>query len=72
MNRPDFRHALPATALAAGGCATSGQVRLLRVISYNLNPGEGTDGRVDLERSARVIRDSRADLVALQEIDVNT
>lgn len=72
MNRRDFLRALPAAALAANGCATAGNVRSLRVLSYNLHHSEGTDGRVDLERIARVIRDSRADLVALQEIDVNT
>lgn len=72
MNRRDFLRFLPAVALTHGGCATAGEVRSLRVLSYNLHHGEGTDGRVDLERIARVIRDSRADLVALQEIDLNT
>lgn len=36
---------------------------------YNIHHGEGLDGKVDLERIARLIRDARADLVALQEVD---
>jgi endonuclease/exonuclease/phosphatase family metal-dependent hydrolase len=44
----------------------------LTVLSYNIHHGEGTDGVFDLERIAQVILDSRADLVALQEVDVNT
>jgi len=44
----------------------------LRVLSYNIHHGQGTDGIFDLERIADVIRASGADLVALQEVDVNT
>lgn len=44
----------------------------LRVLTYNLHHGEGTDGKLDLERLAGVINDSKADLVALQEVDRNT
>lgn len=40
-----------------------------RVMTYNIHHGEGNDGRVDLERIAAVIREARADLVALQEVD---
>lgn len=40
-----------------------------RVMTYNIHHGEGVDGRVDLERLAAVIREQRADLVALQEVD---
>ncbi|MFT6041711.1 MAG: endonuclease/exonuclease/phosphatase family metal-dependent hydrolase [Gammaproteobacteria bacterium] len=42
------------------------------VLSYNIHHGEGTDGVFDLERLARVIRESGAELVALQEVDQNT
>ncbi len=72
MRRREFLSALPVAAVAASGCVTGGRVRSLRVLSYNLHHSEGTDGKVDLERIARVVRESRADLVALQEIDVNT
>jgi endonuclease/exonuclease/phosphatase family metal-dependent hydrolase len=44
-------------------------VESLRVLTYNLHHGEGIDGRLDLPRIAKVIRDARPDLVALQEID---
>ena len=46
--------------------------RRLRVLTYNIHHGEGTDGRIDLERIARVIRAADADLVALQEVDRHT
>ncbi|MBC8405084.1 MAG: endonuclease/exonuclease/phosphatase family protein [Planctomycetes bacterium] len=42
------------------------------VLSYNIHHGEGNDGVFDLQRLADVIRDSNADLVALQEVDVKT
>jgi endonuclease/exonuclease/phosphatase family metal-dependent hydrolase len=54
--------------LGAGGCC--GQTPQLRVLTYNIRHGEGSDGKIDLERLARVIVDSDADLVALQEVDV--
>jgi endonuclease/exonuclease/phosphatase family metal-dependent hydrolase len=44
----------------------------LRVLAYNIHHGEGTDRKLDLERIARIITDSKADLVALQEVDVRT
>lgn len=44
----------------------------LRVLSYNIHHGEGTDGRLDLKRIARVIQRSQADVVALQEVDNKT
>lgn len=48
------------------------QPQRLRVLSYNIHHGEGTDGRLDLERIARVIQAQKPDLVALQEVDVKT
>jgi endonuclease/exonuclease/phosphatase family metal-dependent hydrolase len=44
----------------------------LRVLTYNVRHGEGGDGKVDLERTARVITSLKPDLVALQEIDRKT
>ena len=41
------------------------------MLSYNIHHGEGTDGRIDLERLAQVILDARPDVVALQEVDRN-
>lgn len=45
---------------------------IFRVMTYNIHHGEGQDGRVDLERIAKVILDANADAVALQEVDQNT
>ena len=46
----------------------SGQSHLI-VMTYNIHHGEGEDGRVDMERIARVILDADPDLVAVQEVD---
>jgi endonuclease/exonuclease/phosphatase family metal-dependent hydrolase len=43
----------------------------LRVMNYNVHTGIGTDGALDLARTAAVIRDSRADVVGLEEVDVH-
>ncbi|MEP0841629.1 MAG: endonuclease/exonuclease/phosphatase family protein [Phycisphaerae bacterium] len=62
---------LGAMSMLWGGCARPEPV-VIRVMSYNIHHGEGTDGRLDLERIARVIREAQADLVALQEVDRGT
>lgn len=78
MKRREFLQMMSLATVTLGtGCASRSVLpgfsrRPLRVMTYNLHHGEGVDGKLDLERIARVIRDSRADLVALQEIDVNT
>jgi endonuclease/exonuclease/phosphatase family metal-dependent hydrolase len=41
----------------------------LRVMTFNIRHGRGLDGRVNLGRIARVIRDARAGVVGLQEVD---
>ena len=41
----------------------------LRLLSYNLHHGEGTDGKVDLVRIADYIKLQQPDIVFLQEID---
>jgi endonuclease/exonuclease/phosphatase family metal-dependent hydrolase len=41
----------------------------LRVLTFNIHHGEGTDGRVDVKRIADLILSSGADIVALQEVD---
>jgi endonuclease/exonuclease/phosphatase family metal-dependent hydrolase len=46
----------------AGGVA-------LRVLTYNIHHGEGVDGKLALERIARLIMSVQPDLVALQEVD---
>ncbi|MCL4203504.1 MAG: endonuclease/exonuclease/phosphatase family protein [Pirellulaceae bacterium] len=50
---------------------SDGRLRL-RVLSYNIHHGEGTDRKLDLPRIAGVIRSVKPDLVALQEVDQGT
>jgi endonuclease/exonuclease/phosphatase family metal-dependent hydrolase len=42
--------------------------RSLRVMTYNLHDGVNTDGRLDIESQARIIEESGADVIALQEV----
>ncbi len=67
-----------ACVLWLSGCCTSrsdinligsGSGDSLRVLTYNIHHGAGTDGVFDLERIAAVVRASDADMVALQEVD---
>ena len=44
----------------------------VRVLCFNIHHAEGTDGKLDLERIARVITSVEPDLVALQEVDYRT
>jgi endonuclease/exonuclease/phosphatase family metal-dependent hydrolase len=46
--------------------------RTLRVLTYNIHHGEGTDGRLDLARLAGVMKSVQPDVVALQEVDRGT
>lgn len=47
---------------------------ILRVMSYNIHHANPPSiaGKIDLDAVAKVIRDQKPDLVALQEVDVNT
>ncbi|MCY2995293.1 MAG: hypothetical protein NTY19_46640 [Planctomycetota bacterium] len=44
----------------------------IRVLTYNIQHGEGTDGKIDLARTAAVIKRLTPDLAALQEVDKAT
>ncbi|MGE3178722.1 MAG: endonuclease/exonuclease/phosphatase family protein [Vicinamibacterales bacterium] len=44
----------------------------IRILTYNIHHGEGSDGVFDLPRLAGVIRSAAPDLVALQEVDEKT
>jgi len=46
--------------------------RTLRVLTYNIHHGEGTDEVFDYDRLAKVINDLSPDIVALQEVDRGT
>jgi endonuclease/exonuclease/phosphatase family metal-dependent hydrolase len=43
----------------------------LRVLSYNIHTGIGSDNALDLQRTADTIRAAHPDVVALQEVDVH-
>ena len=70
---------LPALLLVVGCASTKSESTAtpagplkLRVLTYNIHHGAGTDGRIDLPRIAAVIKDLHPDLVALQEVDDST
>ncbi|MBL8233555.1 MAG: endonuclease/exonuclease/phosphatase family protein [Bryobacterales bacterium] len=46
--------------------------QVIRVLSYNIHHGEGSDAKIDLDRIAKVILSAEPDLVAVQEVDVRT
>ena len=65
---------LLALVMASVGCADAPEAApvTVRVMSYNIHHGEGTDGAFDYERIAAVVNAWKPDLVALQEVDVGT
>jgi endonuclease/exonuclease/phosphatase family metal-dependent hydrolase len=44
----------------------------LRIVTYNIHHGEGTDNKFDLSRIAKVVLAEKPDIVALQEVDQKT
>jgi endonuclease/exonuclease/phosphatase family metal-dependent hydrolase len=64
-----------AMLLVTNACSTAEKSTAnlrLRVMTYNIHHAEGTDGKVDLARIAKLITDNKVDLVALQEVDRGT
>lgn len=63
-------------SLAMAGCRAESikprSPRTLRVLTYNIHHGEGTDKQFDYERLAAVIQKLEPDVVALQEVDRGT
>ena len=47
----------------------TGHAAELRVLCYNIHVGVGMDKKLDLERTAKLIKEQNPDLVALQEVD---
>lgn len=43
--------------------------REVRVASYNIRHGAGTDNRLDLDRTAALLQNIQADVIGLQEVD---
>jgi endonuclease/exonuclease/phosphatase family metal-dependent hydrolase len=60
-----------ASAAVHGG-GTPLLTETIRVLTYNIHHGEGTDGLLDLARIAAIIKSAQPDLVALQEVDERT
>jgi len=50
---------------------SAGYASELRVLCYNIHIGIGMDKKLDLERTAKLIKEQKPDLVALQEVDRN-
>jgi endonuclease/exonuclease/phosphatase family metal-dependent hydrolase len=59
-------------AIVLANFASADEPGRLRVLTYNIHHGEGTDGKLDLERIVKVIRGESPDLVAIQEVDQGT
>jgi endonuclease/exonuclease/phosphatase family metal-dependent hydrolase len=58
--------------LAAAAAAHAELPAEIRVVTYNIHHGEGTDGKFDLPRIAKRILAEKPDIVALQEVDQKT
>src|SRR3954466_7463152 len=69
-----MRGTIAAALIACAGLAPAGDPapKTLRVLTYNIHHGEGTDGKLDLPRVAGVVKAARPDVVLLQEVDRNT
>lgn len=48
------------------------KARTLHLTTYNIQHGEGLDGKIDHARQARILRNAHADVAAIQEIDSMT
>ncbi|NCF92046.1 MAG: metallophosphoesterase [Verrucomicrobiaceae bacterium] len=74
IQRPilNFRHLIQAVLLVLPILLAANEQPTLKVLAYNIKHGYGMDGKVDLSRSAALIKRVDPDLVALQEIDKST
>jgi endonuclease/exonuclease/phosphatase family metal-dependent hydrolase len=55
--------------LIAAAILAAEQPQRITVLTYNIQIGTGMDKKIDLERTAQVIRSVTPDIVALQEVD---
>ncbi|WP_346766310.1 endonuclease/exonuclease/phosphatase family protein, partial [Streptomyces sp. Tu 4128] len=51
--------------------AGQGHTVALRIATYNIHAGTGSDGVFDLDRQAAALRALDADVIGLQEVDVH-
>lgn len=63
--------AVGTTGAAGGELGPADHAVPLRVVSYNIHTGIGSDGRLDLARTARTLEVMDADVIGLQEVDVH-
>ena len=56
--------------VSTGSAKISKPSSSLKLLTFNIRHGTGQDGRLDLERIARIIRQSGAKLVGLNEVDM--
>ena len=61
--------AISILSIWSAGAAQAELPEEIRVVTYNIHHGEGTDGKLDLERIAAVINAEKPDLVGLNEVD---
>tara|TARA_R110002072_G_scaffold174303_4_gene329432 strand:+ start:35860 stop:37509 length:1650 start_codon:yes stop_codon:yes gene_type:complete len=67
---PSDHAALLSTLRIAAQQPTKPRDVAIRAVSYNIKHGAGMDGRVDLQRTANVLKKLRPDFVGLQEVDL--
>ena len=61
-----------AVVAALAGPSLAEESEVFRIMSYNVKHGEGMDGRLDLARTADVVRRTNPTYAGLQEIDQKT
>jgi endonuclease/exonuclease/phosphatase family metal-dependent hydrolase len=66
---------LLSTSLFLSSCSPQEEARAtdvdMKVMSFNIHSGIGEDNAYDLDRIANVIRESKAEVIGLQEVDVH-
>ncbi|MDF2714060.1 MAG: hypothetical protein K0R28_985 [Paenibacillus sp.] len=66
---------LLSTSLFLSSCSSQEEVLVnevdIKVMSYNIHSGIGEDNDYDIDRIANVIRESKAEVIGLQEVDVH-
>lgn len=55
----------------AAGESAPGRAVNVKVMTYNIQAGAGSDGKYNIQRTADAIRQSGAEIIALQEVDVH-
>ena len=69
MHRSSLRTLVCALFLLAAPAAGASSDPAVRVATFNIHHGAGTDDRLDLERAARTIEATGAEVIGLQEVD---